>query len=474
MHRVRTPARLIRLTLVVTALGILPAVAEGPALPLGAYNADIKESSISGISSGAFMAVQFGVSWSSIVKGVGVIAGGPYYCAQGTAIDGLLGNLGPGLTATGPCMKGPPPDLEPLFEKTDEWARSGDIDDPHDIANQRIYIFAGYNDSIVNPKVGDAAYRFYLHYLGGRSNGSIFYQSAIGAGHSQVTVDYGLPCNKNEGDYIDHCNYDQAGIILQHIYGALNPRNRGLLSGKLLAFDQRELTSPESPASYSMAETGYVYVPALCAAQQPCRVHIALHGCKQNFETIQEHYIQHAGYNEWADTNRLIILYPQTIAGNPATDPFTPLNPFGCWDWWGYTNFNYAVKAGRQITTIKAMLDRLTGGHLQNPAAPADAAPFGIVVNDVSNTGAAIAWTRAADAQTYTINRASGGGSFAPIGSVSGQSFGDLGLRPATPYRYKVTVTLNRGSEGPSSPVLTAATLPVPPRCDTPGSCPVP
>jgi hypothetical protein len=475
MHHIRTSAGLIRLTVIVTALGIVPASAEGTAPPLGSYNADIKESSISGISSGAFMAVQFGVSWSSIVKGVGVIAGGPYYCAQGTAIDGLMGNLGPALSATGPCMKGPPPDLDPLFEKTDEWAHGGDIDDPHNIANQRIYIFAGYNDSVVNPKVGDAAYRFYLHYLGDRSNGNLFYQSAIGAGHSQVTVDYGQPCNKNEGDYIDHCNYDQAGIILQHIYGALNPKNRGAPSGKLIAFDQRELTSPESPASYSMADTGYVYVPASCAAPQPCRVHIALHGCKQNFQTIQDHYIQHAGYNEWADTNRLIILYPQTIVGNPVTDAFTPLNPFGCWDWWGYTNFNYAVKAGRQITTIKAMLDRLTGGHLQNPAAPADAAPFGTVVNDVSNTGAAIAWTPSAGAQTYTVNRAGGDdNTFTPIGSVSGQSFGDLSLRPATPYRYKVTVTLNGGTEGPSSPVVTATTLPVPARCDTPGSCPVP
>src|SRR5437899_12913479 len=122
-------ARLIGLILVFTACAIAPASAQGDAQPLGAFNADIGETSISGISSGAFMAVQFGVSWSSIVKGVGVIAGGPYYCAQGTAIDGLLGNLGPALSATGPCMKGPPPDLEPLFEKTDEWARGGDIDD---------------------------------------------------------------------------------------------------------------------------------------------------------------------------------------------------------------------------------------------------------------------------------------------------------------------------------------------------------
>src|ERR1700760_148942 len=210
MHQIRVAARLICLTPIVIALGVMPASAEGTAPPLGAYNADIKESSISGISSGAFMAVQFGVSWSSIIKGVGVIAGGPYYCAQGTAIDGLLGNLGPDLTATGPCMKGPPPDLEPLFEKTDEWTRNGDIDDPHNIADQRVYIFAGYNDSIVNPKVGDSAYRFYLHYLGGRNNGNVFYQSGIGAGHSQVTVDYGQPCDKNGGDYMDHFNYDPA------------------------------------------------------------------------------------------------------------------------------------------------------------------------------------------------------------------------------------------------------------------------
>src|SRR5712671_5790982 len=129
MHPIRTSARLIRLTLIVTAPAMAPALAEGAAPPLGSYNADTKESSISGISSGAFMAVQFGVSWSSIVKGVGVIAGGPFYCAQGTATEGLLGNLGPALTATGPCMKGPPLDLEPLFAKTDEWARGGDIDD---------------------------------------------------------------------------------------------------------------------------------------------------------------------------------------------------------------------------------------------------------------------------------------------------------------------------------------------------------
>lgn len=327
MIGIRPAAGLIGLAVIFAELSTASVSAEGVAPPLAAYNADIRESSISGISSGAFMAVQFGISWSSIVKGVGVIAGGPFYCAQGTAADGILGNLGPDLRATGPCMKGPPPALDPLFEKTDEWARRGDIDNPQNIAHQRIYIFAGYNDSIVSPKVGDAAYRFYLHYLGGRSTGNLFYQNAIGAGHSQVTMDYGLPCRANEGYFIDDCKYDQAGVILQHTYGLLHPKNTGALSGKLLSFDQRELTSPTSPGSYSMADTGYLYVPASCAAQQPCRVHVALHGCKQNFQTIQARYIEHAGYNEWADGNRIIIVYPQTIVGDPATDFGAPLNP---------------------------------------------------------------------------------------------------------------------------------------------------
>ena len=476
MKALRAAAALVGITLVFTAPGIASVSAQTGASPLAAYNADIRDSSISGISSGGFMAVQFGVAWSSTLKGVGVIAGGPYYCAQGTAAEGLAGNLLPELTATGPCMRGPPPALGPLFDKADEWARRGDIDEPRNIAHHHIYIFAGYNDTVVNPQIGDSTYHFYLHYLTDRAKGNLFYQNAIGAGHSQVTVDYGLACADNKDYFIDRCNYDQAGILLQHIYGALNPKNAGELSGEILSFDQREFTFPDSPGSYSMAETGYLYVPAACAARQPCRVHVALHGCKQNHDAIGDRYIRHAGYNEWADTNGLIILYPQTIAGNPLTDFGTPLNPFGCWDWWGYTNFNYAVKAGRQITTIKSMLDRLTSKYVPRRAAPppGSATPSEIAVNDVSDTGAALAWKAIPGVASYTVYRATAGdNNFAMAGSVLAPSFGDMGLHPATSYAYKVTATLGGGSEGPSSPVVTATTLPLAPRCDQPGSCPV-
>lgn len=54
--------------------------------PLPALNIDITQTSVSGLSSGGFMAVQIGVAYSSIIKGVGVVAGGPYYCSQDSVL----------------------------------------------------------------------------------------------------------------------------------------------------------------------------------------------------------------------------------------------------------------------------------------------------------------------------------------------------------------------------------------------------
>ena len=65
-----------------------------------------------------------------------------------------------------------------------------------------------------------------------------------------------------------------------------------------------------------MGDIGYVFVPKDCEAEQgaECRVHIALHGCKQDVGDIGQRYVDDAGYNAWADTNRIIVLYPQTVA----------------------------------------------------------------------------------------------------------------------------------------------------------------
>src|SRR5689334_15935596 len=71
--------RLNTILVLAAGLGAASAAAADP-VKLKGYNAAIGDSSISGVSSGAFMAVQFGTAWSSVIQGVGIVAGGPYWC----------------------------------------------------------------------------------------------------------------------------------------------------------------------------------------------------------------------------------------------------------------------------------------------------------------------------------------------------------------------------------------------------------
>lgn len=441
---------------------------------LRGYNAAIGESSVSGISSGAFMAVQFATAWSSVITGVGVVAGGPFWCAQANANDVFNGYTRPILNATGPCMKGPPPSLRDLLGKADAKAASGDIDPLRHLARQKVYLFHGYNDAVVARSVTDAAAEFYRHYLGAANRGNLFYQTSLGAGHSLVVAQtdqaQGLNgCSDNTPPYIDQCGYDQAGIILQHIYGALSPPNRGALTGTMMRFDQSLYTEPHIPGALSLGDAGYVFVPKACEQGAACRVHIALHGCKQNDGNIGRSFIDHTGYNAWADTNALIVLYPQTEAS-----PFLPFNPEACWDWWSYVDHadSYVTKSGAQIATLKAMLDVLTAGATPRTPAAASAAtvPTALSVFDTSDTAAALAWAAQEGVAAYRVWRAGADGPFAAVGDVTGPSFGDAGLAPQTTYRWRVTAIVG-GVEGPPSSETAAITRATPTRCDNPGSC---
>lgn len=457
-----------------------PALGDEPGA-LHPYNAEIGESSISGISSGAFMAVQFGTAWSSIIKGVGIVAGGPFYCAQASAADIWNGYSLPVAIATGPCMTGPAPDLHFFVDKADEKAASRDIDPTSDLSHQKIYLFHGFNDTVVAKPVTDAAAEFYRHYIGQAGSGNLFYQTTVGAGHSQVVLKAqqanGLnACMVNQSPYINQCNYDQAGIILQHIYGALNPPNSGKLSGTIKSFAQAKYTDPDEPGALGMGDIGYVFVPKDCEPEQgaACRVHIALHGCKQDVGEIGTLYVDDAGYNAWADTNRIIVLYPQTAA-RPLPE-FPSFNPQACWDWWSYVTHDdsYVTKSGRQIKAIKLMLDALTAE--QNPAPPMAAAPgvapAMLIVTDVSDTAAALAWTSIAGAEIYHVSRAGTDEAFVSVGSALGPSFADAGLQPSTSYHWRVTAVVG-GTEGPASPEAAAKTVPKPIPCTMPGNCPI-
>ena len=77
--------------------------------------------------------------------------------------------------------------------------------------------------------------------------------------------------------------------------------------GRFIVFDQSAFREPGD----GFADEGVVYVPQGCAEQPGCRVHIALHGCEQSREAVGDTFVKESGFAEIADTNRLIVLFPQ-------------------------------------------------------------------------------------------------------------------------------------------------------------------
>ena len=242
--------------------------------------------------------------------------------------------------------------------------------------------------------------------------------------------------------------------------------------------------SPISPArgsrsDDSLDDKGFAYVPAVVrGAAKPCRVHVALHGCLQSYGNIGDDFVRHAGYNEWADNNHIIVLYPQIQAVGLTRLGIT--NPQACWDWWGYLDANptvspsYLLKSGQQIGAIKAMLDRLTSGAKPPvvPASAAHSAPVA-VATDASDNAIDVVWSAVPGAVSYDVFRAGPGGqAFRQVGGAGGLSFSDSGLTPATLYRYKVRASAAANAGGFSADITRSTRAKVP-ACNDPGSCAV-
>ena len=310
------------------------------AAPLPALHAERSGITASGVSSGGSMAVQLQVAHSASVAGVGVLAGGPYYCAQGSLFTALYNCMTPGFwtPVTRPSL---------LKTETDVLASSGRIDATAHLAKSRAWLFSGRNDRTVYPQVVEALQSFYAGY-----KAEVLLVADKPAGHGMVTTEHGNACGTTAPPFINDCRYDAAGELLNFLLGKL-AAPAAKESGRLMRFDQNAYAQGDAKA-IAMDETGFLYVPQRCAAER-CRVHVAFHGCRQGAAEIGERFVREAGYNRWAEANALIVLYPQAIKRySPAV-----FNPRGCWDWWGYTGAMYHTQAGPQIRAVKAMLDRL-------------------------------------------------------------------------------------------------------------------
>ncbi|QNM98081.1 extracellular catalytic domain type 2 short-chain-length polyhydroxyalkanoate depolymerase [Chitinimonas koreensis] len=424
-------------TLRALALGLAAPVLLAAA-PLGRYNVDLSQSSVSGLSAGGFMAVQLEVAHSSVFKGAGIVAGGPYGCA--------------GQYHYTACMYAGSPDVTPLVALTNSRS-GGSIDAVANLAAHRVFLFSGTADSTVGQGVMDKLRDYYASFV---PAAGVLYRDTLGTAHTFPTdFDSGgnNACGSAVSPYISNCGFDAAGALLQHIYGTLAPRNDGAPGGQLVEFDQAEFVA--DPAGRGMDTRGWLYVPADCAAGQACRLHVALHGCQQYYGRIGDKFLRNTGYNRWADTNRLIVLYPQATADNAshATAASGSLpNPNGCWDWVGWYGNDFATRQGVQIAAIKAMMDRIADGG-GSPGGPA--APTGLAVTAAGTDSVSLAWNAVAGAAGYDVYR---DGAKVNAAAVAATAYTDGGLAAATRYVYSVRALAADGTAGPASAAVAATT----------------
>ena len=322
------------------ALALGACAGEAVEAPLPALGVADDAVTISGVSAGGYMAVQYQVAYSASVSGAAILAGGPWYCARG--------DLGAALAA---CMKGPRAEIpaEALSAAARGAAERNEIDPVENLAADRIWIFHGRLDAIMDRGVTEALVDFYAAFV---SEGSIELVDDVPAAHLFPTVGQGGRCDAPESPHMGACGYDAAGELLKTLYGELTQPAADAATGELQTFDQRPFR--DASGSTGLADTGLLFVPDACrGGGTRCRLHVALHGCQQGAEFVADAFASSAGYNPWAQANDLVVLYPQIRS------TLSPLNPNGCWDWWGYEGPDYALRSGAQVAALRAMIEQL-------------------------------------------------------------------------------------------------------------------
>eukprot|EP00118_Oscarella_pearsei_P009684 m.56535 g.56535 ORF g.56535 m.56535 type:complete len:364 (+) comp34609_c0_seq2:126-1217(+) len=314
--------------------------ANGARSLLRELNIDKSQVSVSGLSAGAFFSVQFHVAFSNEIMGAGIVAGGPYWCAKDDvkiAID--------------TCMANPQfINVSELVAVTKSAALAGNISSLLNLKTSKVFLFSGRNDTVVRQGAMQKLLEYYQQFVE-NSDDNLKHVFTYAAQHAMVTDDYGSACGYLGVPFINNCGYSVPFNMLKHIYGNLNYAEASAANkSNLQEFDQRQYFS--APHLVSMDDSGYLYVPSNCRkSSSKCRFHIAFHGCHQGRSFVNATFAEHGGYNQIAEVNDIVILYPQSYPSE--------FNPQGCFDWWGYTSSAYASKDGIQMTGVKAMVDHL-------------------------------------------------------------------------------------------------------------------
>jgi poly(3-hydroxybutyrate) depolymerase len=332
------------------ALALVPGCrSDAPSLP--ALKADVSQTSVSGLSSGGYMAGQYHLAHSKTVTGAAILAAGPYGCAESPGAAAfpvypaaVLYNL---TQAQSACMSGKGNgalDSTRLLRLASELADAGKIDPLSGLKHSKVYLYTGADDRIVVKAVVEAAQKFYL--AAGVPAENIEFVTKNPGGHAFLTAGFGEACGSSDPPYVSNCQYDQAGAILRAFYGELAPKTAAKPEN-FVTFGQKAYAGQDA----TLADEGVVYIPSSCRTEAGCRIHVVFHGCQQSRAVVGDAFIRGSGFADWAEANRIAVLFPQVTASH--------MNPAGCWDWWGYTGLDYLTQSAPQIKAVEKMVSRL-------------------------------------------------------------------------------------------------------------------
>jgi poly(3-hydroxybutyrate) depolymerase len=353
-----------------------------PRLP--AVGANTALLTVSGLSSGGYMATQFAVAYSASVSGVAVLAGGPYGCSQGSVNTASLNCS---------CPANPPwwLQVQQLWgggcqtlaaqvyaERSLAAVRAnqGQIDPIDNLARQRVWLFSGGQDKVVRAPLVQALQITYERL--GVPAAQIHHEKRGDAGHGFPSLAATESCSTTASPFITQCQFDAAGELLKWLHPDLASATPAAVdTGAFKRFDQSRYA--QAGEFNSLDATGWLYLPRACEqAGAKCAVHVVFHGCEQgqSFKVAGKEYgrqfVDSTGYNRWAEAGKIVVLYPQ-IKPNERGGLFDPYryNPKGCWDFWGYTEKsaalnpgapNFAKKSAPQMRAVKGMVEDLMRG----------------------------------------------------------------------------------------------------------------
>lgn len=267
------------------------------------------------------------------------------------------------------CLYPGHPSISLPLQNMAAWSADGSINCLCNLRHRRIFVQSGTMDEVVGINITSLLHEQLVSFAS-PSNVQFVINEGFAHGMPTDANDSRLsPCNKNVPPFVGSCGYDGAGAVLKWLHNdsRLNDRNAGTLTGEILAFAQSgDFGAP------GFADTGYMYMPACCnsrlgtkaTATGKCKLHVVLHGCTMNYETIGDLFVKHAGYNAWADTNDIVVLYPQTTVDSNTYPTWSGelANENACFDWIGQYG-DSDRKGGLHMQAIVNMVRRVAGSE---------------------------------------------------------------------------------------------------------------